>query len=210
MSVGERVQECINKLERNDAENAFIQLAIAIDGTAKKEYPGKKTSCRCKKFLRENLPFVMWSLTNGTPSTCKDFKFEFSSDGYPNGMTSFEDIVYSVLRCSLLHEGEMPKKVKFINENYIAMRDGKMQFPIALIGSLLFAVIASPSNKNQRVSPNSYFMFGEVKAHVNNMWGSEETTRSYIRNGFSYDVEKLLESYNKSRQQDTNKAGNSA
>jgi hypothetical protein len=200
MSVGERVQECINKLEINDAENAFIQLSIAIDGTAKNEYPGKKTSFRCKKFLRENLPFVMWSLTNGTPSTCKDFKFEFSSDGYPNGMTSFEDIIYSVLRCSLLHEGEMPEKVNFINESYIAMVDGKMQFPIALIGSLLFAVIASPSNKNQNVSKNSHFMFGEVKAYVNDMWGSEDKTRGYIRNGFEYDVEKLLEIHNKSMQ----------
>lgn len=200
MSVGERIQECINKLEINDAENAFIQLSIAIDGTAKKEYPGKKTSFRCKKFLRDNLPFVMWSLTNGTPSACKEFKFEFSSDGYPNGMTSFEDIAYSVLRCSLLHEGEMPEKINFINENYIAMVDGKMQFPIALIGSLLFAVIASPTNKNQSVSTSSHFMFGEVKAYVNDMWGSEDKTRGYIRNGFEYDVEKLLESHNKSMQ----------
>lgn len=134
----------------------------------------------------------MWSLTNGTPSKCKDLKFEFSNDGYPDGMTSFEDVVYSVLRCSLLHEGEMPEKVNFINESYIAMKDGKMQFPIALIGSLLFTVIASPSNKGQRVSENSHFMFGEVKSFVNDMWGSEEKTKGYIRNGFEYDVEKLL------------------
>jgi len=199
MSVGERVQECINKIEMNDAINAFIQLAIAIDGTAKKEYPGKKTSFRCKSFLRENLPFVMWSLTNGTPTNCKNFKFEFSNNDYPKGMTNFEDIIYNVLRCSLLHEGEMPDKVTFINESYIAMKDGKMLFPMALIISLLFAVIASPTNKNQRVSNNTHFIFGEIKAYVNDMWGSEEKTKNYIRNGFQYDVEKLLENHIKSK-----------
>lgn len=200
MSVGERVQECINKLEANDPVNAFIQLSIAIDGTAKKEYPGNKTSFRCKKFLKENLPFVMWSLTNGTPSTCKDFKFEFSGEGKPSGYTSFEDIVYSVLRCSLLHEGEMPDKVTFTDESYIRMLDGKIKFPIALIGSLLFSVIASPANSNQKVSENTHFVFGEITAYVNDIWGSEVKTREYIRNGFEYDVEKLLESHNKSMQ----------
>jgi hypothetical protein len=200
VSVGERVQECINKLEVGDSINAFIQLAIAIDGTAKKEYPGKKTSFRCKKFLQENLPFVMWSLTNGTPTKCIDFKFEFSDYGKPNGLTSYEDVIYSVLRCTLLHEGEMPEKVAFTNESYLAMQDGKMLFPVAMIGSLLFAVISSPVNQNQRVSASSYFMFGDVKAYVNDMWGSIEKTKEYIRNGFQYDVEKLLESHNKSMQ----------
>lgn len=195
MSVGQRVQECINKIESGDAVNAFIQLAIAIDGTAKKEYPGKKTSYRCKLFLRKNLPFVLWSLTNGTPSECTDIKFEFSDDGYPNGYTSFEDIIYKVLRCSLLHEGEMPEKVIFTNKNYIGMINGKMQFPIALIGSLLFAVIASPSNRKQSVFQSTHFVFGELKAYVNDMWGSEEISREYIRKGFKYDVEKLLESH---------------
>lgn len=197
MSVGERVQECINKLEANDPVNAFIQLAIAIDSTAKKEYPGKKTSFRCKKFLRENLPFVMWSLTNGTPTTCKDFKFEFSREGKPSGYTSYEDVIYSILRCFLFHEGEMPEKVEFTDESYLAMVDGKMLFPTAMIGSLLFAVISSPVNSNQHISDSSYFLFGNVKAYVNNMWGNMSKTKEYIRNGFQYDVEKLLESHNK-------------
>ena len=195
MSVGERVQECINKLEANDPENAFIQLAIAIDGTAKKEYPGKKTSARCKAFIRENLPFIFWSLTNGTPSTCKDFKLELSNNEEASAYVSFEDVVYSILRCSLLHEGEMPQKVTFTTEEVIRIHNGKMHFPVAMIGSLLFSVIASPVNENQKVSNNTHFVFGKVRAPVNDMWGDVERTKELIRNGFQYDVEKLIKSY---------------
>ncbi|KKK59296.1 hypothetical protein LCGC14_3035790, partial [marine sediment metagenome] len=35
---------------------------------------------------------------------------------------------------------------------------------------------------------------------VNNMWGSEVKAKEYIRNGFEYNVEKLLESHNKPMQ----------
>lgn len=195
MSISKRIQECINKLQIGDAENAFIQLAIAIDGTAKKEYPNLQTTKRCKLFLTENLPFVMWSLTNGTPTACKKMTFEFvDSDSQPDPIP-FEDVVYRVLRCSLLHEGEMPQIVQFTDDNWIAMKNGVMHFPLAIIGALLFAVIASPVNSNETVPDHYCFMFGNVSASVNEMLGDIERSKELIRNGFQYDVEKLIEQY---------------
>lgn len=93
MTIGARIDECMNKLSIGDAENAFIQLSIAIDGTAKLLYPGKKPTERCKKFLRDSLPFVLWSLTNGTPSQSKHLSFQFDGLGHPNQSTTFEDLV---------------------------------------------------------------------------------------------------------------------
>lgn len=200
MAISDRVKECIDKLEKNDPVNAFIQLCIAIDGTAKKEYPGKKTSERCKEFLRNNLPFIMWSLTNGTPNECKSFEFGFSENEKPSGYTKFEDVIYSVLRCSLLHEGEMPSKVQFTFDNYIAMIDGKMMFPVALIGSLLFAVIASPVNQKEHI-PNHYsFLFGNKRITVNDLWGNMNAMKDAIRNGFLYDVEEILKMYTQNKE----------
>lgn len=192
MTIGARIDECMNKLSLGDAENAFIQLSIAIDGTAKRLYPGQRTTDRCKRFLKENLALVLWSLTNGTPTQTTEFSFQFGGVGPPNKSTTFEDLVYGIMRCALLHEGEMPAKVEFVSAPYIGMLQGKMQFPVALIGALLLAVIASRVNVNEKVSASTAFTFGTTKVYVSQFLGSPEKTKNAIRLGFEYDVEKLL------------------
>lgn len=189
MTIAARIQECTVKLALGDAENAFIQLAIAIDGTAKLLYPGKKTSERCKKFLKDSLPFILWSLSNGTPAKTTSLSFEISNSSQSSAWIEFEDLVYKVMRCSLLHDGELSKKVEFVDAPYVGTLNGKMQFPLALLGSLLFAVIASPVNERQRVADSTSFTFGKTKFPINHMLGSLEKTKIAIRNGFSYDVE---------------------
>ncbi|MND57558.1 hypothetical protein D3C81_1327690 [compost metagenome] len=189
MTIAARIQECTVKLALGDAENAFIQLAIAIDGTAKLLYPGKKTSERCKKFLKDSLPFILWSLSNGTPAKTTSLSFEISNSSQSSAWIEFEDLVYKVMRCSLLHDGELSKKVEFVDAPYVGTLNGKMQFPLALLGSLLFAVIASPVNERQRVADSTSFTFGKTKVPVNHMLGSLEKTKIAIRNGFLYDVE---------------------
>ena len=196
MTIAARIQECTAKLTVGDAENAFIQLAIAIDGTAKLLYPGKKTSERCKKFLKDSLPFILWSLTNGTPAKTTSLLFEVSSSNDSGEFIEFEDLVYRVMRCSLLHEGELSDKVEFVNASKVGTLNGRVQFPLALLGSLLFAVIASPVNERQRVSESTSFIFGKTKVPINHMFGNLEKTKTAIRNGFLYDVEHLLENLN--------------
>jgi hypothetical protein len=72
------------------------------------------------------------------------------------------------------------------------MLQGKMQFPVALIGALLLAVIASRVNVNEKVSASTAFTFGTTKVYVSQFLGSPEKTKNAIRLGFEYDVEKLL------------------
>lgn len=196
LTIAARIQECTAKLALGDAENAFIQLAIAIDGTAKLLYPGKKTSERCKKFLKDSLPFILWSLSNGTPAKTTSLSFEVSSSSDSGTCIEFEDLVYKVMRCSILHEGELSEKVEFVNAPYVGTLNGRVQFPLALLGSLLFAVIASPVNERQRVHESTSFIFGNTKVPVNDMLGNLEKTKIAIRNGFLYDVEHLLQNFN--------------
>lgn len=91
-----------------------------------------------------------------------------------------------------MHEGEMPEKVEFVSESYIGMLGGRMQFPIALIGSLLLAVIASSVNERVKVSSSTSFTFGKTKVYVSEFIGNLEKTKESISLGFQYDVEKML------------------
>jgi len=197
MALASRVSQCIKHYHQGDSENTFIQLCIAIDGTAKNQFPGCKTSVRCKRFLRENLPFVLWSLTNGTPCNTSEFTFEFQAVGSPSGKRNFEDVIYSAMRCSLLHEGTLPENVEFTHEDAIIMRDGRFHFPHALIGALAFAVISSSANANEIPPRGVSLRFGTKSFDVRDLWADRTATKDAIRNGFQCDVEKLLEAHKK-------------
>ena len=195
--IGRRIDECIDKLKLSDGENAFIQLSIAIDATSKLNYPKiKSSSKRNKLFIKENLPFVLWSLTNGTPNKSSSLFFVIDDKGKE---MPFEDIMYSLLRCTLLHEGDLPDLVIFTKEELIANKDDKIILPLAIISSFCLAIIKNPFNKNEKLINNNLFIpYGsKISYDLNECWGNEERLRSVIRKGFLYDVEKELEQINK-------------
>lgn len=194
--IGKRIDECLEKLKVSDGENAFIQLCLAIEGTSKLAYPHIKSSAiRNKQFIRDSMPFVFWCLTNGTPATSKNFLFEMG-DGKE---FSLEDVMYKLLRCSLVHEAEMSDLVAFTECNYIKNEGEKIILPLAMLGAYCWAVIANPVNKTAHLDKNyKFFRYGTVASYdLNDCWGDEKALREIIRKGFLYDVEKILQKMNK-------------
>lgn len=194
--IGKRIDECLSKLKDHDAENAFIQLSIAIEGTSKLAYPNITGSVqRNKQFIKDSMPFVFWSLTNGTPTKSKSFGFIMDEDGKE---ISLEEVMYKLLRCTLMHEAIMPETVEFVEDEYIANINGKIILPVAIISSYCWAVIAHPVNKNAHMEKN-YMMrvySSSTLYNLNNCWGNEEKLRTIVRKGFLYDVEKMLQKTN--------------
>jgi len=197
--IGKRIDECFNKVKKGDGENAFIQLSLAIEGTSRLAYPNIKSSAqRNKQFIKDSMPFVFWSLTNGTPTHSKSFSIVSNIDGHEKEVT-LEDVMYKLLRCSLVHEATMPDEVEFVNAKIIAVsKDGKISLPLALIISYCWAVIANPVNKGELLERNFLMsMYGSKTLYnLNNCWGNEEKLRSIVRKGFLYDVEKMLQEMN--------------
>ena len=193
--IGKRIDECLEKIKVLDGENAFIQLALAIEGTSKLVYPNITSSARRnKQFIKDNTPFVLWSLTNGTPSDTKHFAFQ-TEDGKE---FLLEEVMYKLLRCSLVHEAEMPDLVTFTSSNCIANLNGKIILPIAIIEAYCWAVIANPVNKNALLERNHMMLpYGTTAPYdLNDYWGNEKMLREVIRKGFLYDVEKMLQEIN--------------
>ena len=193
--VGKRIDECLEKLKASDGENAFIQLCLAIEGTSKLAYPYIKSSAtRNKQFIKDSMPFVFWSLTNGTPSTSKHFSFQ-TEDGKE---FLLEEVMYKLLRCSLVHEAEMPDLVAFTEWNCIANLDGKIILPFAMLEAYCWAVIANPVNQTAHLEKNHIFLpYGTTTPYdLNDYWGDEKALREIIRKGFLYDVEKMLQEMN--------------
>ena len=103
MSIADRVTESINKYNSNDLDNALIQICIAFDGTAKNEFPNIKTNAkRFKAFITDNMDIITF--------------FTFNTNVFINcqfGEYTFESFVYEVLRCGLIHEGDMSAQFRF-------------------------------------------------------------------------------------------------
>ena len=103
MSVADRVTECIIKYNANDLVNALIQLCIALDGTSKNEYPRmKKVGERFKAFIKANQDIITFFTFN------TNIFIDCEFGGY-----TIEQFIYKVLRCGLLHEGEVSAMFKF-------------------------------------------------------------------------------------------------
>ena len=101
-----RIIEAIEKIEKNDFENALIQISIGIDGVAKHKYPQLRTTERCIKLVDEYRDFIYRFSTLGKVSIGENGNIRYA--GRFEGKTLGE-IMYKVIRCGLLHEGQLPE-----------------------------------------------------------------------------------------------------
>lgn len=178
MAIKNRIKEAIDKLNQDDYENALIQVNIAIDATAKKEYPKEKTSHRCKKFLRENQAFIT-RVGLGLLEIHGDIKF--GKEG-----KTLEEVLYNIIRCTLLHEGEMSEKIEITSKVSIGMsEDGKVIIPLNLIWAMILAVIGSKVNANERLPEHYSVTIGTIrrtlKLRLNEFWGKKEEIFELVR-----------------------------
>lgn len=189
MAISDRVHEGLLKIDEHDIDNALIQLSIAVDATAKKMYPKQKIGQRIRSFLAEKRDFIWWSLLNGLPNANGEFCLSFADKGY----VSIEEIMYKYIRCSLLHEGEMPTSITFDYVEYFKVNaDSSLILPVGYLQAILYAVISSWVNKSEKMKYDFYICFGKEKFNLNDYWGDEISLRNAIRNGFEYDLEALI------------------
>lgn len=100
MSIADRIHEAIGKYTNNDLDNALIQVMIAIDGTARKEFPNMKNKNKERfiNFINDNLDII---------SKVTFFRFKLNPNDRFNTIgneeVTFAAFIYNI-RCDILHE----------------------------------------------------------------------------------------------------------
>lgn len=180
MTIKKRIKKAIIDFSQGDLEDSLIQVFIAIDATAKKEGHTGGNGERCKKFLDKNralitkVGFGFWEFQG---------KLIFGS-GNPknkNDSISLEEILYHSLRCTLLHEGTIPDTIIFCEETVFGSENGKYLFPKRFVMGLIFSVIGSPANKNERLETNPSIDLNGNRYFVNDLWGKSEMILKIFR-----------------------------
>lgn len=169
MAIADRVKEAIDKLAKGDIANALIQISIAIDATAKKAYPKQTSSHRCKKFIRDNQAFIT-RVGYGKLEIRGDIKYQTAS-----GEKSFEQILYNVVRCSLIHEGTIPDTIVITKENKFGVTyDGKVVIADKIIWALIYVVIGAHVNQSEKLPDYYTATIGETTLKLNELWGDKD------------------------------------
>lgn len=160
MSVKDRIEDARILWENDRIEGAVIQVLIAVAGTVRKRYPKPMGDSKAfKKFVIDEIE----KITNG-PTRNIDFYFR----GNPH--TPLEDIIYSFMRCTLVHEGCLPSDFTLTQPvpghgkprgrspdgtpydckliNVLALND-VLGFPVGWVWNLVRVVAEAPENKGE-------------------------------------------------------------
>jgi hypothetical protein len=152
MSIANFVDAAIDELGAGRYDVAMSLACSAIDGTtAKTSAQSKKNGERFKAFLEENMrlitrygfPGIEASGIRIKCSNIPDIKTD--KDGY----VSMADIIYHVVRCSVIHECSIDQRIEFTEQTQIGDFQNKFKIPRRLIAGLLAAVVQSPNNSDE-------------------------------------------------------------
>ncbi len=171
MAISDRILECINKYNANDLDNALIQVCIAMDGTAKKEYPKiKKVGERFRTFIKSNQDIITF--------------FTFNTNIFINcqfGEYTIEQFIYKVLRCGLLHEGDIPEMFEFAETGGpIEIGDRKWRLPKTFVFGAMLAVIGAHSNSGENLPEDLTVTIMGQQFTVNQLWGRADIIRTTL------------------------------
>jgi hypothetical protein len=167
MSIADRVAECIHKYEVNELDNALIQVCVALDGTAKREFPKtKKVGERFKAFIGVNQDIISFYTLGNVFVDCQF------------GQYTLQEFIYKVLRCGLLHEGDVPTMLKFVEPGMpITLSDQQWSLPKTFIFGTLLSVIGASSNSQQVIAYDCSVSIMGNHFNLESLWGRADVIR---------------------------------
>jgi hypothetical protein len=92
-----------------------------------------------------------------------------------SGEKKFEQVLYDLVRCSLLHDGCLPKEIEITEDNKIGVTiDGKVIFSKKLIWGMILSVIGAPVNKDEIIPDFYTTSIKQITLKLNELWGEKE------------------------------------
>jgi len=187
MSIAERIEEACRRQLEGAFESALIQVSIALDATAKFQYPHIKQVGTRYKLLCADSSKLITGIASGGP-TIERFQFEFESqwiDSDADGLVDIEQIYYHLIRCCLVHEGRISDQVVITSTTQegliIELVDGnRLSFSPSIIVGLLAAAIGSPVHEGNNELPAINLEISKRPIPISSLWGKRDLMLEYL------------------------------
>ena len=150
--ISRRIQQCIERIQRQDWEGALVNLFPALDKTAKKRHPKAGVGERIRAFLEEEEALISAVATGNVLK------------GIHSGGISITDALYKFGRTSIAHEGELDPRLQFNEGGSLVIGQEKWNLPTGYIVGMSLAVVVAPENSTESVDTKLGFnLFGEQR-----------------------------------------------
>lgn len=172
MSIGENIQEAIDRSERGLYSLAFFSACTALGATlakaAEKDEAGRE---EFRRFLKENWELIAFmSLPRATPLPL-NVPFGIKRiDPKFNVHYGIEEIVLMIIE-KTIRLGRLPDDFVFHSGAGFEIKDGKLQIPHTLVGGLLGIAVLHPINKDESVLDKYWIKISDFKMFVSELWG---------------------------------------
>lgn len=176
ITVGERVKYAIDEVGADRFELAMNHVVIALDITAKRHYKKAKSSRSDYKNLIKDYFWLLEMMSFLGINTEDSIFGNYPIDG--NNEPTLRDLIYHVLRCSLVHDEGIPNNFIFGDSDLIQLSNGKIVLPKKLIWGLLAIIVFCPCNKNEQIHSGYWLGIFEHRFFINNSWGNESSARA--------------------------------
>lgn len=184
-TIGERVKYAIDHMGRGEVHAALEHACNAIDITSQRQY-GQNTSSR--KLFKDLIKEYFWLIEFMSLGNINLEDTLFSNYPIMEGVRKpiltpdFSDLMYHVVRCSLIHSDSLTEGFSFHKLNILECSKNKITFPESVVWALLSIVIFCPINKNERTEPNYWLGMYENRLVINDFWGDEKTAKRVVSN----------------------------
>lgn len=185
ISVGERIKEAIDHMDRGDYALALTPVCIALDITSQRHFSKNRSSrSTYKRFVQENLWLISYIGFPGLMATSIRIPFSHP-EAKPDsaGNIGLEDVIYHVIRCSLIHSDDTSAKVNWNNAISLDIdpSSGNLILNPQLIWGLVGAVVFCPANKAE-VIPNQYWLtIADFKMFASELWGRIDIAKRIVK-----------------------------
>lgn len=179
MGILKQLEQTILNIEAEDYEQALISVMIAIDATAKNEYPRvKQTGERFKRFLSENMDVITYAAYGNFIHKLKlpnVFKSILESEKLTQKeYLELDEIFYHIVRCNLFHEAEIPISIGFTDEPIIDCQISRIILSKFLVWGMLLIVISAKSNRRLHFTRDYTMSICNKTIVLNQIWGNRE------------------------------------
>jgi hypothetical protein len=185
MSIGKRVEEGVKRMLERDWEGALIPVSIAVGATARREFPNDKDNVAYKKFIDQNQEVIMLVATDGAWQFRQGSTVSLNCKIEGQQCSTISDVLYKVVRCSLVHEAELPASMKLTEGRplQIVMSGSFISAPSKLVIGLIVAVVASPANRDEPFHKDCTFGWYGQRIGFNEFRGRKDKLNEVLVNG---------------------------
>ncbi|WP_144408726.1 hypothetical protein, partial [Chromobacterium vaccinii] len=170
-SVGRRISACLREYQAGNYEESLIHFFPALDKVSKRRRPSSGVGERIRGFIRDEEILI----------TAISLRVAMKGNRF-DGVT-LEEAIYKFGRTSIVHEGELDPRLKFVQTGGISI--GKeWVLPISFILALIIAVLSAKECRGEEIDINEHITILDRTWHVNSLIGNAPEIKTHVAAAF--------------------------